>query len=118
VVFPGDSYDRPILQALRFHSLAYVHGHRVGGTNPSLVEALGAGNPVIAHDNPYNRWVAGLAAVYFRHAGGSSDCGASLVWSAELRSNLAARARDRFLAAFQWPDVLGECENALTAHGA
>ena len=46
------------MQALRFHSLGYVHGHTVGGTNPSLVEALGAGNPVIAHDNPYNRWVA------------------------------------------------------------
>lgn len=36
------------------------------GTNPSLVEALGAGNAVLAHDNPYNRWVAGEAGVYFR----------------------------------------------------
>jgi glycosyltransferase involved in cell wall biosynthesis len=118
VVFLGAIYDRPIVQALRFHSLAYVHGHRVGGTNPSLVEALGAGNPVIAHDNPYNRWVAGEAAVYFRHAGGFSDCVASLVSSAALRSDLAARARDRFLAAFQWPDVLGQYEKVLTAHGA
>ncbi len=48
-------------------SLAYLHGHTVGGTNPSLVEAMAAGNPVIAHDNEYNRWVAGDGAVYFTH---------------------------------------------------
>lgn len=36
------------LAALRFHARFYVHGHRVGGTNPSLVEALGAGNAVLA----------------------------------------------------------------------
>jgi hypothetical protein len=41
VVFPGAIYDKAVVQALRFHALFYVHGHRVGGTNPSLVEALG-----------------------------------------------------------------------------
>ena len=67
VVFPGAIYDPEVVQALRFHSLAYVHGHTVGGTNPSLVEAMAAGNPVIAHDNVYNRWVAGPAQRYFTH---------------------------------------------------
>ena len=42
----------------------------------------------------------------------------ALVASVALRSDLAARARDRFLAAFQRPDVLGQYENALTADGA
>jgi glycosyltransferase involved in cell wall biosynthesis len=65
VVFPGAIYDSGIVQALRFHSLAYVHGHQVGGTNPSLVEALGAGNAIIAHGNKFNRWVAGDGARYF-----------------------------------------------------
>ena len=37
-------------------------------TNPSLVEALAAGNPVIAHDNKYNTWVAGDAGLYFATA--------------------------------------------------
>jgi hypothetical protein len=37
----------------------------VGGTNPSLVEALGASLPVLAHDNKFNRWVAGEGAHYF-----------------------------------------------------
>jgi len=37
------------VSALRFHSSLYVHCHQLGGTNPSLVEALGAGSPVLAH---------------------------------------------------------------------
>lgn len=64
--FLGAIFDRAIVKALRFHSRAYFHGHRVGGTNPSLVEALAAGNAVIAHDNRFTRWVAGEGARYFR----------------------------------------------------
>jgi glycosyltransferase involved in cell wall biosynthesis len=65
VYFPGAIYDKSVVTALRRHALAYMHGHQVGGTNPSLVEALGAGNAVIAHDNRFNRWVAGNAQFFF-----------------------------------------------------
>jgi glycosyltransferase involved in cell wall biosynthesis len=70
VHFLGAIYDRGIVQALRFHARAYIHGHRVGGTNPSLVESLAAGNAIIAHDNRFNRWVAGTSARFFK---GSQD---------------------------------------------
>jgi glycosyltransferase involved in cell wall biosynthesis len=66
IVFLGPVFERDIVRALRFHARAYFHGHRVGGTNPSLVEALAAGNAVLAHDNRFNRWVAGDGALYFR----------------------------------------------------
>jgi glycosyltransferase involved in cell wall biosynthesis len=66
VIFLGAIFDRDIVRALRFHARAYFHGHRVGGTNPSLVESLAAGNAVIAHDNRFTRWVAGEGARYFR----------------------------------------------------
>ena len=65
ILFPGSIYDTAKLQALRLHAAAYLHGHQVGGTNPSLVESLAAGNAVIAHDNRFNRWVAGPNARYF-----------------------------------------------------
>jgi len=65
VIFAGAIYNKAVVQALRYYSLAYVHGHSVGGTNPSLVEALGAGNAVIAHDNKFNKWVAGQGNKYF-----------------------------------------------------
>ncbi len=51
----GPVYDSAVLRPLRRHAFAYVHGHSVGGTNPSLIEAMGCGNFVIAHDNPFNR---------------------------------------------------------------
>lgn len=65
VKFVGAIYDQAIVSALRVHALAYLHGHQVGGTNPSLVEALGAANAVVAHDNRFNRWVAGDSQFYF-----------------------------------------------------
>ena len=64
-MFLGAIFDRDIVKALRVYCRAYFHGHRVGGTNPSLVEALAAGNPVIAHDNRFTRWVAGEGAAFF-----------------------------------------------------
>lgn len=67
--FVGGVYDKPKLQALRYHAVAYFHGHSVGGTNPSLLEALGCGNLVIAHDNIFNREVCGEYGFYFATPG-------------------------------------------------
>jgi hypothetical protein len=55
VMFPGAIYDKAAVSALRFYSSLYVHGHQVGGTNPSLVEAMGAGSAVLTHGNHFNR---------------------------------------------------------------
>ncbi|MGG6270698.1 DUF1972 domain-containing protein [Leptolyngbya sp. AN03gr2] len=71
VVFLGAIYDKASVAALRYYARLYVHGHAVGGTNPSLVEALAAGSAVLAHNNPFTRWVAGPGAHYFNHI---SDC--------------------------------------------
>ncbi len=65
VSFPGAIYDTAVVQALRQYASFHIHGHQVGGTNPSLVEALAAGSPVIAHGNRFNRWVANGGARYF-----------------------------------------------------
>ncbi|MDJ0679753.1 MAG: DUF1972 domain-containing protein [Xenococcaceae cyanobacterium MO_167.B52] len=65
VIFAGAIYDKEVVDSLRFYARLYIHGHTVGGTNPSLVEALAAGTPVLAQDNPFNQWVAGEKAHYF-----------------------------------------------------
>ncbi len=113
VVFPGAIYDKGVVQALRFHARFYVHGHQVGGTNPSLVEALGAGNAVLAHDNPFNRWVAGEAGVYFD---GEKECARqieSLLRDAARLPQLQTASRARHAAAFTWDKVLGDYEKLL-----
>ena len=113
VRFLGGIYDPEQTQSLRFHSLGYLHGHTVGGTNPSLVEALGAGNAVLAHDNPYNRGVAGAAALYFSTADEVDAHLQELLASPELVARLSAAARERHATEFTWEHVAGQYEQLL-----
>jgi glycosyltransferase involved in cell wall biosynthesis len=66
VRFVGAIYDQLVLDELRSQCVAYLHGHSVGGTNPSLLEALATcGGQLLCHDNKYNREVGGSEASYF-----------------------------------------------------
>lgn len=68
VRFVGGIYDFKKLDTVRHFSLAYFHGHSVGGTNPSLLEAMAAGCFVLAHDNIFNRAVLKDNALYYPSA--------------------------------------------------
>lgn len=61
-------YDKDKLSALRLYCKAYCHGHSVGGTNPSLLEAMGFGNITIANDNVFNREVLDDKAYFFSNS--------------------------------------------------
>lgn len=113
VSFVGAIYDKRVVHALRFHSLAYVHGHQVGGTNPSLVEALGAGNAIIAHDNRFNRWVTGEGAVFFRGAGEFDEQLSALLADPVALRVLQEGSRRRLREEFTWPAVLARYESLL-----
>ncbi len=63
--FLGPLYDMSILNNLRYYSNIYFHGHSVGGTNPSLLEAMGSGAFICAHENVFNRAILGEDALYF-----------------------------------------------------
>lgn len=58
-------YDAKTLNNLRHFSSLYFHGHSVGGTNPSLLEAMGAGAFIVAHNNAFNASVLEQDALYF-----------------------------------------------------
>jgi glycosyltransferase involved in cell wall biosynthesis len=118
VVFLGAVYEPTDVAALRFHSSGYLHGHTVGGTNPSLVEAMAAGNPVIAHDNAYNRWVADEGALYFRSADDVDRHVTALLADGELRTRLGAASRARHATEFTWERVAGQYEQLLMRHVA
>ena len=113
VRFPGAIYDPAIVQALRVHCRAYLHGHQVGGTNPSLVEALGAGNAVIAHDNRFNRWTAGSGQLFFRDGAGCKAAMTRVLTDPDRVMRARAAARRHHAAHFQWDDVLRAYERLL-----
>ncbi len=102
----GTIYDATRLQALRYHCRAYLHGHSVGGTNPSLLESLACGNPVLAHDNSFNREVAAAAAQYFSGAEDVAVSLAQLEADPEARQKMATAARERIRTAYTWPAIV------------
>jgi len=65
---PNPIYDLSLLNQLRTNCIAYLHGHSVGGTNPSLVEAMFFNRPIIAFDVSFNRYTTDNLALYFDSA--------------------------------------------------
>jgi glycosyltransferase involved in cell wall biosynthesis len=65
IQFIGGIYDKVQLDSLRHFSLGYFHGHSVGGTNPSLLEAMASQSFIIAHNNDFNKSILENSAVYF-----------------------------------------------------
>lgn len=63
--FLGGVYDLQKLNQLRAYCKYYFHGHTVGGTNPSLLEAMGCGTMICAHRNNFNQSVLLENASYF-----------------------------------------------------
>ncbi|MCU1574748.1 MAG: hypothetical protein JWO93_2830 [Micrococcaceae bacterium] len=68
VRFVGGVWDQELLDQLYANSLIYWHGHSVGGTNPSLLRAMGAGAATNAYDVNFNREVLGDTGEYFADA--------------------------------------------------
>lgn len=93
----GGVWDQALLDQLYAGALTYLHGHSVGGTNPSLLRAMGAGASVIAWDVNFNREVAGPEAQFFA----TPDELATLIGAAEgdparhVEAGVALRARAR-----------------------
>ena len=106
----GPVWDQELLDRLYFHSATYLHGHSVGGTNPSLLRAMGAGAPVTAWDVIFNREVTGGAA---RFVLSPADVAAAL--AADEQDPVAAKergelVRERARTAYVWDDVARDYE--------
>ncbi|UTB34118.1 MAG: DUF1972 domain-containing protein [Methanobacterium sp. ERen5] len=66
IVFTGGIYDQKALNMLRQNCFGYIHGHSVGGTNPSLIEAMVMENILLTHRNQFNEEVCQDSALYFK----------------------------------------------------
>ena len=108
----GGLYDQELLDQLYANARTYIHGHSVGGTNPSLLRAMGAGAPVLAFDCEFNREVTdnhaffwsdadSLAAVLDEVAEGEVD---------DELAEFARRGRERIAEHYRWDAVTDEYE--------
>ncbi|WP_176697138.1 DUF1972 domain-containing protein [Microbacterium sp. 3J1] len=101
----GGVYDQELLDALYFHALTYGHGHSVGGTNPSLLRAMGAGTAVIAYDVGFNREVLNDQGWFFSSPADAAQAFEEAEADAGTTARLGDAARARARVAFRWDDV-------------
>lgn len=113
VMFLGAIYDKSTIAALRYYCKFYIHGHQVGGTNPALVEALGAGCAVLARTNKFNSWVAADGAVYFSDVTSCSEQITVLLENQHLIDMLKANSNRIFQERFRWDTILQQYETLL-----
>ncbi len=104
--FIGPLYNLEHLNSLRYYSNLYFHGHSVGGTNPSLLEAMGSQALIAAHDNDFNRGILQDNAFYFS---GPADV-VTLLASVKKSDNLpkVAANYDAIVNDFNWEKINGE----------
>ena len=107
----GGVFDQDLLDALYFHAYGYAHGHSVGGTNPSLLRAIGAGTPVIAYDVGFNREVLGDAGQYFTDAAGLARAVEMVEANPAENAAEGTALRERARTEFSWDDVAAEYED-------
>ena len=104
IKFVGTVYDRELLKKIRENAYGYFHGHEVGGTNPSLLEALGSTDLNLLLDVGFNREVGQDAALYWSKEDGSLS---KLIDEADkmddaARADYGNRAKARIKDAFSW----------------
>src|SRR5690606_37260887 len=73
IQFLGSLYDMTVLNNLRYFSNIYFHGHSVGGTNPSLLQAMASDCLIVAHNNVFNKSILESDAFYFNDDEGLSE---------------------------------------------
>ena len=108
--FVGTVYDQELLMKIRENAYGYLHGHEVGGTNPSLLEALGSTDLNLLLDVGFNREVAEDAALYWRKDKGSL---ATLIDEIDemikgKRMAYGQQAKKRILAIYNWEGIAGK----------
>lgn len=117
ICFTGAVYDKELLGKIRKNAFGYFHGHEVGGTNPSLLEALGATDLNLLLDVSFNREVAEKAALYWNKSEGNL---AELINRADRLSGeeikeFGKQAKERISERYSWKKIIREYEMLFMA---
>ena len=113
IKFVGTLYNHQLLKKIRENAYGYIHGHSVGGTNPSLLEALGRTDLNLVFDVEFNKEVAGDGAIYFTEEYGLlrnliDKCDAMPI---DQRYELGLQAKARVEGFYTWEKITSEYES-------
>jgi glycosyltransferase involved in cell wall biosynthesis len=112
IYFTGPIFDQQQLHSLRFFCTLYFHGHSVGGTNPSLLEAMASRALIVAHDNEFNKAVLGLDAFYFSSASDISETINNTTHDG-IKQQMTTHNLEKIRQRYNWETVTGQYENFI-----
>ncbi|MDO4438503.1 MAG: DUF1972 domain-containing protein [Eubacteriales bacterium] len=115
IKFVGTVYDQELLKKIRENAYAYLHGHTVGGTNPSLIEALGSTDLNLLVDVGFNNEVAKDCALYWSRTEGSLS---KLIEKTEKMSvdeitYMGCKAKKRVSEEYTWEKICNQYEDVF-----
>jgi glycosyltransferase involved in cell wall biosynthesis len=112
VIFTGHIDNQEVIKELHCNCFAYVHGHSVGGTNPSLLKAMGYGNAILALDTVFNREVLDDTGLFFaRDVTDLANLMNRIEADPALTRDLRLRAPARIAAHYTWDGVSRQYED-------
>lgn len=111
IKFVGTVYDQELLKKIRENAYGYFHGHEVGGTNPSLLEALATTNLNILLDVGFNKEVAMDGAIYFNKNEGNLAHLIDNEMKADDIEKLGIKAKNRITQEYTWEKIARDYEN-------
>lgn len=113
VKFVGTVYDQELLKYIREHAFAYFHGHEVGGTNPSLLEALESTKLNLLLDVGFNREVAEDGAIYWAKDQLSETINQAEQLDDQAIEDLNQKSSQRIAKAFTWEKIVADYEKVF-----
>lgn len=115
IKFVGTVYDQELLKKIRENAYAYFHGHTVGGTNPSLIEALGSTDLNLLVNVGFNKEVAIDSALYWDREEGKLTQLINQVDNKpeEEIKTLGLKAKERVQKAYTWKKICGQYEDTF-----
>src|ERR1700744_245159 len=112
IQFKGAIFDNAKVRTLQNNSYLYFHGHSVGGTNPSLLEAMASEALIAAHDNPFNKSVLSTDAFYFSNANDVRSL-VENVQRHETEKNMVNNNLRKIKYQFNWERVIDQYEQFI-----
>ena len=114
--FLGGIYDIDKLNNLRYYSNLYFHGHSVGGTNPSLLEAMASTALICAHDNQFNKGVLDKDGLYFSNSEDVSKI-ASTVIKSNTENSIFTNNHEKIRDIYSWEIIIDQVDDLLGSIG-
>ena len=113
IIFIDGVYDQVKLATIRKNAYLYIHGHSVGGTNPSLIEALSLTDLNLLYDVCFNHDIGLDTALYFKEEGSLKKLLDNTKLLDQKREELGPKAKKRIQENFTWDKIVEEYKDIM-----